>query len=44
MAHPAADEKTQRLASAVLVDAAIPVMQIKDSQPIKSIGFAVPAL
>jgi NO-binding membrane sensor protein with MHYT domain len=24
--------------------AAIPVMQIKDSQPIKSIGFAVPAL
>jgi hypothetical protein len=37
-------KRQQRLASAVLVGAAIPVMQIKDSQPIKSIGFAVPAL
>jgi Bacterial signalling protein N terminal repeat len=34
----------KKKASAVLMGAAIPVMQIKDTQPIKSIGFAVPAL
>jgi hypothetical protein len=34
----------KKRASIVLVSAAIPVTQIKDSQPIKSSGFAVPAL
>jgi hypothetical protein len=34
----------KKKASIVLVSAAIPVTQIKDSQPIKSSGFAVPAL